>query len=151
MLIQYRGIYHDRLDAPFVGSLIFARDCHHHCPGCCHEDRHTKYLLEATPESIIKEVLEYKFSTGVIFGGFEWTEQIDDLYALLDCATNNGLSIMLYTHYDKSELVELYPRLYTYHGLYIKYGEYRRDFHQDGYTSCGVPLASTNQYIEQVP
>lgn len=149
--MKYRGVYHDRLDAPFVGSLIFAYDCHHQCPGCCHGDRHTTKVYEATPEEIIQTVLDYGFSEGIILGGFEWTEQYQDLLDLLHCATEKNLRMMLYTHYDECEMRRKFPELYTFHGLYIKYGEYRRDLHEDGYTSMGIPLASTNQYIKEVP
>ena len=150
MNIHHRGVYHDRLDAPFVGSLIFAADCHHHCRGCCHEDRHTKELLCTDSEVIIQEVLDYKFSQGIILGGFEWTEQPDELMDLVDKAYSKGLQIILYTHHTKEDLQRILPWIYKYKGIYIKYGEYREDLRTTGHVMYGVTLATSNQYIEKV-
>jgi len=148
--IRYKGIYHDRLDAPFVGSLISAIGCHHDCPGCFHDNLKDGDYLVSTAEEIIKEIEDYKFSEGIILGGLEWTEQYDELLELLHCATISGLKVILYTHYDDEELRVKFPEIYRYKGIYIKYGEYQRGNHTPGYSSYGVPLASDNQYIEQI-
>lgn len=150
MIIHHRGIYHDRLDAPFVGSLIFAVDCHHNCPGCCHADRRDGPVYESTTEDIIQEVKDYNFSEGIILGGFEWTEQPDEMFDLIDTALKNDLKVILYTNHTEDEMHHLFSRLYDRKGVYVKYGEYRRDLSSKTYTSYGVPLASTNQYIKMI-
>lgn len=148
MKIHYRGLYHDRVDAPFLGSLVFAMDCDHNCPGCCHAGRRTDPVLETTSEEIIQEVLDYKFSEGIILGGFEWTQQPKEMFELIDLAMKNNLKVILYTHRTEEEMHEMFPELYTRKGVYVKYGEYRLDLPSKDYTSYGVPLASTNQYIK---
>lgn len=148
MIIHHRGLYHDRLDAPFVGSLLFAVDCHHNCKGCCHADRHTGKVYESEDTKLIEEIKNYKFSEGIILGGFEWTEQLDELLDIIDLARSNNLEVILYTHHTEEELRDIVPQLYTRKGVYVKYGEYRRELSSKTYTSYGVQLASTNQYIK---
>lgn len=150
MNIRYKGIYHDRLDAPFVGSLVSAIQCHHDCPGCCNNPIKDGPILVSTEDEIIRQILDYKFSEGIILGGLEWTEQYGELIALLDEATKYGLKIMLYTHYDYEEFKDKYPQVFDYRGIYIKFGEYQKGNHTEGYSSYGVPLASDNQFIKQI-
>lgn len=150
MIIRHRGLYHDRLDAPFIGSLLFAVDCHHGCKGCCHSDRHNTTVYEATAESIVQEIEDYGFSEGIIFGGFEWTEQPEELLELVRIARLRGLQVILYTHHTESELKVLLPRLYEYKGIYVKYGEYVESLKTEDNHQYGVPLASENQYIRRV-
>lgn len=150
MIIHHRGLYHDRLDAPFVASLIFAVDCHHNCKGCCHADRHDGIVYESEDIDLIKEVKDYIFSEGIILGGFEWTEQIDEMLDLIDLAMKNDLKVILYTHHTEDELRKLVPRLYDRKGVYVKYGEYKVDLSSETYTSYGIHLASTNQYIKVI-
>lgn len=150
MKIHHRGLYHDRLDAPFVGSLLFSVDCHHGCEGCCHADRHNGPIYEQEAEDIIKEIKAYGFSEGIILGGFEWTEQLDELKYILDLSYKSGLKIILYTHHTEDELSKILPELSDYKGVYVKYGDYRKDLSSQTYISYGIPLASTNQYIKVI-
>lgn len=148
MLIHHRGIYHDRLDAPFVGTLVFAKDCHHHCPGCCHEGRHHTPIYEEDSVEIIKKILDYGFSEGLVLGGFEWTEQPDELLELIREARLHELKIILYTHHTEDSLRTMLPELYSYKGIYVKYGEYREEEKSSTNIQYGIPLASENQYIK---
>jgi pyruvate-formate lyase-activating enzyme len=150
MIIHHRGLYHDRLDAPFVGSLLFAVDCHHACPNCCHEGRHDGPITEEEIEEIFYKIQDYKFSQGLILGGFEWTESPEEMYALIEFALAARLGVILYTHHTERELLESYAKLYEFSGLYIKVGEYREDLKSQTHSSFGIPLASTNQYIIQI-
>lgn len=150
MIIHHRGLYHDRLDAPFVGSLLFAVDCNHGCKGCCHADRRDGPIYETEAEEIINDILQYRFSEGLILGGFEWTQQPDEMMELIDLAIENSLQVILYTHHTEEELKSILPKLYNRKGVYVKYGEYRIDLSSKTYTSYGVPLASTNQYIKVI-
>lgn len=148
MIIHHRGLYHDRLDAPFVGSLLFAVDCNHGCKGCCHADRRKGPIYTDPVDRLIKEIEDYKFSEGIILGGFEWTEQPEELMEIIKVAYSHNLKIILYTHHTEDELSSILPELYKYKGVYVKYGEYRKDLSSSTYTSYGIPLASTNQYIK---
>lgn len=150
MIIRHRGIYHDRLDAPFIGSLIFSVDCNHGCKGCCHAGRRQTPVYETPAEDIIQQVIDYGFSEGIILGGFEWSQQPEEMLELIRVARNAGLEVILYTHHTESEMRDLIPELYKYKGIYVKYGEYREDLKTTTNVQYGVPLASENQYIRLV-
>lgn len=151
MLIHHRGIHHDRFDTPFgVGTLVWAKDCHHHCPDCFHQDRFDLPILEEESKDIVAKINDNPFSVGIIFGGFEWTEQYDELLDLIEESRKNNLEIILYTHYTIEDILVHYSELLKYKGMYIKCGEYDNTLLSATHSSYGVPLASINQRIYQI-
>lgn len=151
MLIHYRGLVEDRFDTPFgLGTLVWAKDCHHHCKGCFHQDRFNLPILVEDSRDIIEKILENPFTNGVVLGGFEWLEQYEEALAIIEEAISSDLEVILYTHYTKEDICTHYSRLLNYKGIYIKCGEYDNTRLSATYTSYGVPLASTNQIIYRV-
>lgn len=151
MLVHYRGLYEDRFDTPFgIGTLIWARDCHNHCSGCFHQDRFSLPTIEEDSKDIIDKIASNPFNAGVVLGGFEWTEQYDELLAIIEESRARNLEVILYTHYTIEDIQANYSELLRYKGMYIKCGEYDDTLLSSTYTSYGVPLASTNQVIYKV-
>lgn len=151
MLVKHRGLYPDRFDAPFgLGTLIWAETCTRFCPDCFHQDRFNIPILQEEASDIIKKVKEDNFTNGIVLGGFEWTEQYEELLAIIEEATRAGLEIILYTHYTIEELSTRYPELLKYKQMYVKCGEYDDTKIDPLYTSYGVHLASTNQKIYHI-
>ena len=151
MLIHHRGLYPDRFDTPFgVGTLIWAKDCHKHCDGCFHQDRFDMPIIEEDSEEILDKILTNSFTRGIVYGGFEWTEQYDELLYLLSTSIDRGLENIVYTHHTVDDIVHNYKELLQYKRIYIKCGEYDNTLLSATYQSYGVPLASTNQRIYQV-
>lgn len=151
MRVRHRGIYPDRFDAPFgLGTLVWARTCTHGCPDCFHQDRFGIPVLVEEAEDIIKRVKQDPFTNGVVLGGFEWTEQYEELIAIIEAARSEELEVILYTHYTIDELSTRYPELLKYKQMYVKCGEYDNTKLDPLYTSYGVPLASTNQRIYKI-
>lgn len=151
MLIHHRGIIQDRFDAPFgVGTMLWSKDCHNHCRGCFHQDRFNTPIYEEELEDIIDKIKENPFTNGIVLGGFEWTEQYEELLAVIEGALANDLEVILYTHYTIDDIKREYNQLLQYKGIYIKCGEYDDTKLSANYTSYGVPLASTNQIIYKV-
>lgn len=151
MLIHHRGIHQDRFDTPFgLGTLIWARDCHKHCPGCFHQDRFNLPIIEEDIKIIIDKIKENPFTQGIVLGGFEWTEQYDELLAIIEEAKTSELEVILYTHYTIEDIKEYYSELLSYKGIYIKCGEYDNTRLSVTHSSYGVPLASTNQRIYKI-
>lgn len=148
MLIRYKGIYTDRGDAPFVGTLISAISCDHGCKGCINDPIKSQDYQEVDSEILIQRVKDDPFQEGIILAGLEWTLQRDEMMHLINLALSSDLKVILYTYHTKSELQELVPELYKCKGVYVKYGEYREDLRVEGYYSYGVRLATSNQYIE---
>ena len=149
-LVAYKGIIHERTeDAPFMGALIIATSCSNGCQDCFNQHLKDAKTHLRYADEVIKEVKLDLFNDGIILGGLEWSEQPDDAVALISCATANNLQVMLYSGLDEDTLYSRIPAEYL-HGCYIKVGKYDAAKHSDTYSSNGVKLASTNQYIKYI-
>lgn len=91
--------------APFVGANLVADFCSNGCKGCYGKKVRREYSMLLTPIEIIDFVKKDKRNDGIIFGGLEWSEQIDDMLELIVLAVEKDLKIMIYTHLT---LIELY-------------------------------------------
>lgn len=145
--ICYRGIINERSeDAPFIGALIIAANCSNRCKNCFNQHLKAAKLYCKDVESIIAEVKQNVFNEGIILGGLEWSEQPDEAIALIRCAIENNLKVILYTGLTEPELFKRIPPTHLY-GCYVKFGKYDCNKAVTNYTSFGVALASSNQYI----
>lgn len=146
-LVSYKGIVHERAeDAPFMGALIISVSCSNNCRDCFNQHLKDAKTYIRYADEIIEEVKQNHFNDGIILGGLEWSEQPDDTIALISCAAAAGLEVMIYTGLTEEEFYRRIPRHYL-HNCYIKFGKYDEKCLSDTYTSFGVKLASTNQYI----
>ena len=149
-LIHYKGIIHERAeDAPFMGALIIATSCSNGCKDCFNQYLKTVKTYTNTAEGIIAEVKQNAFNDGIILGGLEWSEQPEEAIELIRCATANGLAVMLYTGLTEEELYRRLPREDLV-GCLVKFGAYDNTCLSDSYSSLGVKLASTNQYVKRI-
>lgn len=146
-LVSYKGIIHERAeDAPFMGALIIATSCSNRCRGCFNQHLKDAETYLRYADEIIEEVKQNPFNDGIILGGLEWSEQPDDMIALVSCAAAAGLKVMVYTGLTEEEFYRRVPSHYL-HNCYIKFGKYDEKCLSDNHTSFVVKLASTNQYI----
>ena len=149
-LVSYKGIIHERTeDAPFMGALIIATSCNNGCRGCFNQHLKNAETYICYADEVIKEVKQNPFNDGIILGGLEWSEQPDDMIALISCAAAAGLKVMVYTGLTEEEFYRRIPSHYL-HNCYIKFGKYDEKYLSDNHTSFGVKLASTNQYIVHI-
>ena len=149
-LVSYKGIVHERAeDAPFMGALIISVSCSNNCRDCFNQHLKNAKTYARYADEIIEEVKQNHFNDGIILGGLEWSEQPDDTIALISCAAAAGLKVMLYTGLTEEELFRRIPVDYL-HNCYVKFGKYDNKHLSDNYTSHGVKLASTNQYIKYI-
>lgn len=149
-LVSYKGIIHERTeDAPFMGALIIATSCNNRCQDCFNQHLKDAKTHLRYADEVIREVKQDLFNDGIILGGLEWSEQPDDAISLISCATAQGLQVMLYSGLDEDALYRRIPKEYL-HGCYIKVGKYDNSKSSETYSSNGVRLASTNQYVKFV-
>jgi MoaA/NifB/PqqE/SkfB family radical SAM enzyme len=148
--IRYKTIEHERVeDAPFIGALISAIDCHIGCKGCFNQ--HIKLLptIEKTDVDIIEEIKSNKFNKGIIFGGLEWSEQLNELTNLVNLAIQNDLEVMIYTGLTENKFKEVASDIYSIPNIYIKFGEFEDTQRVHENYDNGVLLATKNQYIKK--
>lgn len=145
--ILYRGTIHERTeDAPFMGALIIAADCNNNCQGCFNQHLKDELLCRTTAECIIRDVKQNPFNEGIILGGLEWSEQAEDMIQLIRVAKDADLKVMIYTGLTEEDFVKKFCM--HLNGCYVKFGKYDITCLSDNYYSCGVKLASTNQYVK---
>lgn len=146
--MKYKGIVHNILnDAPFIGALIIANQCSRGCRACHNGHLKTSaYELKDTAEGIIRAVRANGLNRGIILSGLEWTEQPEDLVALTLAALDAGLEVMVYTHHTEREFFRIVPELVGKR-LCVKFGAYDESLKSEDHYSCGVKLATMNQYI----
>lgn len=146
MNIRIKGITHERCeDAPFVGALISAIDCHIGCKGCFNQHLKNTSTIIMDSKDIIREVLKNPFNKGIILGGLEWTEQPEEMIELIDVALNSNLKVMLYTGLSKEFFNSKFD--FIHKDIYIKYGRYDESLRTNNNKQYGVNLVSSNQEI----
>lgn len=149
-LVSYKGIIHERsIFCPFMGALIIGVSCRNNCRNCFNQHLKDAETYLKFADEIIEEVKQNHFNDGIILAGLEWSEQPDDTIALIRCAAEANLKVMLYTGLTELELYRRIPQKFLV-GCYVKFGAYEEDKTADNYKSLGVKLASTNQYIKLV-
>lgn len=146
-IVKYRGIEHERTeDAPFIGALLFAANCHHGCMNCFNQHLKKTELLWTSAAEIVKLVEADIFNQGIILGGLEWTEQPEELKDIVHLALCEGLQVMIYTHMTVLEFHDKFPKFFG-SNIWVKFGEYREDEKTETNIQEGVKLASSNQCI----
>lgn len=128
---------------------------------CCNFKCGTEYCQNsplATTENIELDIsdiviryLNNPITESVVMQGLEPIDSWNDLIELVDClrhSTNDD--IVIYTGYNKEEIINKVFRLSNYKNIIIKYGRYipNQEKHYD--EVLGVYLASSNQYAERI-
>lgn len=151
MKIHHKGIQHEILsDAPFVGARILAPFCPFNCKGCFNKEAIRNLPSRYEPiEQIMKEVLSNPYNAGIILGGLEWSQSPTELDVLVQAALDSNLSVMIYTGMTEEQFKVLFDYLYQY-PIWVKFGRFDESLLDDNYYSCGVKLASTNQYVKKL-
>lgn len=150
-VVKHRGIIHERAeDAPFMGALIIATSCRKNCQGCFNQHLKNSKVYANTAYEIIEEVKANPFNEGIILGGLEWSEDPESTIALVRCAKEFNLHVMIYTGLTEHQFFSVVP-MREVHKCYIKFGEYDATKLSDTYENFGVKLASTNQHITFIP
>lgn len=145
--INYKAIQHERCeDAPFVGALISACDCKFNCPHCFNQGLKKMPTVSKSPIEIIQTIKNNPFNRGIIFGGLEWSLQINECIELARVAKAQGLQTMVYTGCNfNSYMVQQYIKANVFD--YIKCGRYEEHNKTINHIEYGVVLASDNQHV----
>lgn len=107
--------------------------------------------IEIDISNIVIRYLNNPITESVVMQGLEPFDSWNDLIKLVDClrrSTNDD--IVIYTGYNKEEIINKVCLLSNYKNIIIKYGRYitNQEKHYD--EVLGVYLASSNQYAERI-
>lgn len=143
-------IEHERVeDAPFIGGLVCAVSCNIGCKGCFNEPLKKSNTLIASPKAVLDEVEGNPFNEGLILAGLEWSNQPEELIALVEEAVLREMPVIIYTGYAFEVFEMKVPGIKNIKGdILIKHGPYDQRFESDDHYIYGVKLATSNQRID---
>ena len=109
--------------------------------------------VDIPDKDIIERYLDNNITKAICFGGLEPFEQFDEIYNFIAILRNYyhcDDTVIIYTGYDKAEILMQVEKLKTMPNIIIKFGRYiiNQDRHRD--EILGVELASDNQYAEKI-
>lgn len=107
--------------------------------------------IEMDISNIVIRYLNNPITESVVMQGLEPFDSWDDLIGLVDCLRRStDDDIVIYTGYNKEEIINKVCLLSNYKNIIIKYGRYitNQEKHYD--EVLGVYLASSNQYAERI-
>lgn len=155
MLITYKGIVPERFeDAPFIGALLIANDCHMGCKGCFNQHLRKYESLTETTDEILDKVQDNPLHEGIILAGLEWTEQCEQMLDIVAEAKRRGLQVIIYTGHTLDEFINIVGKDNYYNkldGCYLKVGRYDETKVTKDISWFEVKMGSYNQFILRIP
>lgn len=143
-----------KIPSMFIAFPHCTFKCEKDCGVCCcqNSDLATSPSLDIEVSYIVKRYLDNPISKAIVCGGLEPFDSFSDLLELVNVLRSNGCNdpIVIYTGYNKDEIVDKIPVLSIYKNIVIKYGRFipNQERHYD--EALGVYLASDNQYAEVI-
>lgn len=107
--------------------------------------------IEMNILDIVSKYLNNHISESIVMQGLEPFDSWDDLLEFVNCFRQFSVDdIVIYSGYNKEEIVDKVAILSKYKNIIIKYGRYvpNQEKHYD--EILGVHLASDNQYAEVI-
>ncbi|GFI62540.1 hypothetical protein IMSAG049_01724 [Clostridiales bacterium] len=102
-------------------------------------------------EVIINRYINNPITKSIVCGGLEPFDSFNDLLQLIShlrVYTNDD--IVIYTGYNKEEIIDKIEKIIVYKNIIIKYGRFIPDQEKHFDEILGVHLASDNQYAEKI-
>lgn len=107
--------------------------------------------IEIDIENLVLRYLNNPISNAILMQGLEPLDSWDDLLILIKKLRDNTEDdIVIYTGYNKEEVIDKISILQEYPNIIMKFGRYipNQKPHYDA--TLGVELASDNQYAEKI-
>ncbi len=110
-------------------------------------------IIDIDTNKIIERYLGNKITKAIVFGGLEPLEQFDEVYEFISSLRNNyhcSDTVVIYTGFEKKEILTYVEKLKEFANIVIKYGRYIPNQQKAFDNTLGVWLASPNQYAETI-
>lgn len=107
--------------------------------------------IEITSETLVEKYLNNRITSALVCAGLEPFDSYEDLKELLSAIRSKCLdNVVIYTGYNKSEILNQIAELQHFPNIIIKYGRYIPDQKSHFDSILGIYLASDNQYAEKI-
>ena len=110
-------------------------------------------VINVSCNTICERYLENPLSKAIVFGGLEPFEEFEDILVFIHSLRvdyNCNDDIVIYTGYNKDEIVDQISTLKQYENIIIKFGRFIPNSNSRYDEVLGVTLASDNQYAERI-
>jgi len=139
--------------------VIITRRCTFKCDkecgeGCCQNSPLTKIpSVYVSDEDIIHRYLLNDITKAIVFAGLEPFDQFEEMFNLISQLRFNYHcpdEVVIYTGYDKTEILSMVEALKPLGNIIIKFGRFVPHQEKRFDDILGVYLASPNQYAEVI-
>lgn len=158
--MEIKGIIHEDFVNYKVCSMTIAMPyCTFKCDKECGSNvcQNSKLVKDPTLDipaaKIIEQYLYNPLSHAIVFQGLEPFDSYNDLYYFiyaLRFVFKNNDPVVIYTGYNKDEILSKIDDLRKFNNIIIKFGRYIPDQKPHYDEILGVNLASDNQYAEVI-
>lgn len=110
-------------------------------------------IITIDDDSLCRRYLKNPLTKGIMFGGLEPLDQFEDVIDVISKLRNEyncDDPIIVYTGYNKDEVIDKINHLSKYNNIYVKFGRYVPDDKEHYDEVLGVTLVSSNQYGEKI-
>ena len=107
--------------------------------------------IEISNIDIVNRYIDNPITKSIVFGGLEPFDSFDDVLEIITILREKSEDdIVIYTGYNKEEIIDKVNLLKNFKNIIIKYGRFipNQEKHYD--EILGVELASTNQWAEKI-
>ena len=108
--------------------------------------------IDVDSAALCHRYMRNKITKAVVFGGLEPFDQFEDIWFIILYlrASFCNDDVVIYTGYNKEEIIDKIAVLSQYPNIVIKYGRFIPDQQPHFDPVLGVNLASDNQYAERI-
>lgn len=120
---------------------------------CQNDGWRANATIEMVDEKIIERYINNDITSAICFAGLEPFEQYDEMFALIKKLRTDyhcDDTVIIYTGYNKNEILSSISELQQFKNIIIKYGRYVPNQKRHYDKVLGVYLASDNQYAEYI-
>ena len=102
-------------------------------------------------DDVVIRYLNNPITEAIVFGGLEPFDSFDDMLELVYCIREKtSCDIVIYTGYDKDEIINKVKMLSGFGNIIVKFGRYIPDDTPHYDDLLGITLSSSNQYAEEI-
>lgn len=130
-------------------SFKCEKECGKHC--CQNSALAQAPIIDVDVDIIIKRYLSNPITESIVCGGLEPFDSWEDLHSLIHkLRVDNKCfdDVVIYTGYNKEEILDKVESLKSYSNIIIKFGRFIPNDIEYYNDILGVTLASSNQYAE---
>jgi len=108
-------------------------------------------VIEASPKSIIERYKSNPITSAIVCGGLDPIDSFDELLLLLQEFRKESIDdFVVYTGYNKEEILDKVVKLSEFENVIIKFGRFIPNAKHRIDEVLGIELASDNQYAEKI-